>query len=235
MDFRKFFTNPFASLSIGYEKFRKFCDVHIQRIAAQNTNGKYDTMLTETTDSYILFFGTMTDEDTKFALQQSLTKSTNNIFEEFKGTVSKKEGIVKGNFGKDSAEYQEFFPNGLTEYSQATFGNVDTLINRIVTASEAHITELGQPFVDLFKDIRTRYTTARANQLKKIGEVQGSKTASGNARENLESQLFKNLLALAMEFMDNPDAGMAFFDQSILKSASVPNDGDSTTEPTITK
>ena len=206
-------------MKIGLDKFRKFCEVHIQRLASQNVDGKYDEIIAQTTDGYTTLFGAMTDEDTKFAVQQSYTKSVNSVVEEFKQKISQKEGIVRGNWDKGSPVYEEFFPLGLTEYSQANLGNVETLMKRIVTVSDAHITELGQPFADLFKDIQTRFNTARTNQLKKIGEVKGTKEASSNARADLENQLMKNLLTLAMEYMDNPDAGAAFFDQSILKSS----------------
>lgn len=219
MDLRNFFKNPFSAMNIGSNKFRKFCEIHIQRIAARNDGGKYSTMLTETTNAYTTLFGAMTDGDTKFAVQQSYTKTTNSAVNEFKQTVSQKEGTVRGNWGKETAVYQEFFPLGITEYSQATLGNVETLMNRIVAAAEAHVTELGQAFVDLFKDIRSRFITARANQLQKIGEVKGSKTVLGDAKENLEKQLMKNLLTLAMEFMDDPETGITFFDQSIVKSS----------------
>lgn len=231
MDLKSFFKNPFSAMNVGSDKFRKFCEIHIQRIAARNDGGKYDTMLTETTDAYTTLFGAMTDGDTKFAVQQSYTKATNSVVEEFKQKISQKEGTIRGNWNKGTSVYQEFFPLGVTEYSQATLGNVETLMNRIVTAAEAHAAELGQAFVDLFKDIRSRFITARANQLKKIGEVKGSKTAFGNAKGGLEKQLMKNLLTLAMEFMDDPETGAAFFDQSIVKSSTAKAGGNGDAVP----
>ena len=100
-----------------------------------NGGGEFTTMITDTTTAYTNYFGSITDEDTKFAVQQGLTITMNNAVENFKKAVSQKEGIVRGNFGKDSSQYQEFFPNGVTEYSQATLQNVEMLMQRFVDAA----------------------------------------------------------------------------------------------------
>ena len=92
----------------------------------------------------------MTDEDTKFAVQQGLTIAVENAVENFKKAVSQKEGIVRGNFGKNSPAYQDFFPLGLTEYNKANLQNVELLMQRMVTAANAHVSDLGIPFLTEF-------------------------------------------------------------------------------------
>ncbi len=134
----------------------------------------------------------------------------------FDSLVSQKEGIVRGVFGKDSAEYLEFFPLGITEYSNSNLANVELLMSRMVNSSVKYTTQLTQAFVDQFTDIQTRFVTARASQLAKIGEVSGTKQAASARRDVLETQLMQNVLSLAKEFLGDPAMGMSFFDQSIV-------------------
>ena len=216
MNLRNYFRVAFSDTKIGDEKLAKFTDTHIQRLAANNTDGRYSRMMEETTSAYEAYFGAITAEDTQFAVQQSYTKSMQAVFEEFKKTVSQKEGAVRSIWNTDSPVYQEFFPYGMKEYSSSTLTNVEMLMTRIVTAARAHEKELGGEFIALFAAIQERFSAARTAQLQKKGKVSESKDVSDRTRERLERQLMKNLLALAAEFMGNPDRGMDFYDQSII-------------------
>lgn len=129
IDLRKIFTNQFDSGKISDDKIQQFTKIHIQRLAAEDETGRYSALLAETKDAYDAYFGSMSTEDFRFAVQQTLTQRVNRIFEEFKKAVSQKEGIVRGMLGKDSPEYQKFFPEGLTEYSNVNLSNVDRLMS----------------------------------------------------------------------------------------------------------
>ena len=175
MNMETFFKNHFNTSKISDDNLRKFTEIHLQRMAAKNGGGEFTTMITDTTTAYTNYFGSMTDEDTKFAVQQGLTIAVNNSIANFQKAVSQKEGIVRGNFGKDSPEYQEFFPLGLTEYSQATLQNVEMLMQRMVTAANAHVGVLGIPFLTEFQGYLSAFQGARTSQLLKIGKVADSK------------------------------------------------------------
>ena len=216
MNLRSFFKVIFDDDKISDEKLAKFTEIHIQKLAANNINGQYTVLISETNAAYEAYFGAMKDEDTKFAIQQSHTKSMNAVFEEFKKAVSQKEGLVRSIWNVDSPTYQEFFPLGVTEYSTSTLANVEMLMNRMVIAGRAHEKEIGEAFISLFADIQARFISARTAQLQKKGEVSGSKDAAVKKRGSLERQLMKNLLTLAIEYMGDPDRGMDFFDQSFI-------------------
>ncbi len=232
MNLRSFFKVVFANEQISDEKLAKFTEIHIQKMAANNNNGRYTTLITEASAAYEAYFGAVKEEDTKYAVQQSHTKSMQAVFEEFKKTVSQKEGAVRSNWNVDSPTYQEFFPLGVTEYSTSTLANVELLMNRMVTAARAHEKELGEAFLTIFTDIETRFIAARTTQLHKKGEVSGSKDAAARKRDNLERQLMKNLLTLALEYMGDPDRGMDFFDQSFIhKVGGKEEDGEEEIKP----
>lgn len=216
IDLSKFYINHFDTDRISDDKLRKYCEIHIQRLAGANETGNYTKMITDTTIAYNEYFGAITDEDTNSAIKQSLTKTKDNVFEIFKKTASQKEGIVRGTWGIDSPKYKEFFPQGLTEYTKSTLANVETLMTRIVNAANNHQDELGEAFVKTFKDIKENFTAARTSQLHKLGEVSDNKVKTSTIRDVLEIQLMNNVLTLAKEFIGKPDEGMKFFDQTVL-------------------
>lgn len=219
MNLRNYFNVVFSDPRISDEKLAKFSEIHIQRLAANNSDGRYTKMIETTNAAYEAYFGAMTDEDTKFAVQQSYTKAMNEVYEEFKKMISQKEGTVRGLWNTDSPVYQEFFPLGVMDYTRCTLANVEMLMARFINASRAHEKELGEPFINLFTDIQTRFISARTAQLQKKGQVSESKDISGKKRSELERRLTLNLLALAAEYLGDEDRGMDFFDQSFIRKA----------------
>jgi len=95
MNLERFFEIQFNDVIIIRERLRKFVEDHLQRLSVQNTANQYDQMITDTQAVYESFFGAIQDKDTRFSLQQSRTKSMNNVMESFKKAVSLREGVDK--------------------------------------------------------------------------------------------------------------------------------------------
>lgn len=212
-----FFKNHFDTKEISDDNLKKFTQDHIQRIVANNSSGIYNGMLNATITAYNGYFGAITDEDTKLAVQQSRTITTDNAFDAFILKVRQKEGTVRGLYGIGTAEYEEFFPHGLSEYDVASKANIETLMTRMVVASTAHQADLGVDFVTLFTDLKNNYITARTAQLQQFGLVDSSKSVTSSKRDVVEIRLSKNIMILAGQFLGNPDRANDFFDQSIIR------------------
>jgi hypothetical protein len=212
-----FFKNLFDTQFISDDHIKEFSEVHLMRLTTNNPGGIYSTMITDTTTVYTGFFGAISDEDLKFSLQQGCTITMNDSFKSFIHTVQLKEGIIKGTWGKGSAQYEQFFPHGLTEYDKATQANAGLLMNRMVGAATANSADLPAGFVTLFTGLRTTYTDARTAQLTVMGEVSGLKTTSATTRGDLEVQLMKNVLIIASNNVGHPERVSAYFNQSIIR------------------
>jgi len=220
MNMETFFKNHFNTKEISDDNMRKFAEIHLQRLAAKNAGGQFTAIITDTTTAYTNYFGSITDEDTKFAVQQGLTIAVNNAVENFKKAVSQKEGIVRGNFGKDSREYQEFFPLGVTEYSKATLQNIQMLMERFVAAANRYTVQLGGALATEFQGYLTAFTTARTSQLLKLGEVADSKTDASFKRDTVENELMKNVHLIGAMYVGDINTCMDFFDQSFVRDSS---------------
>jgi hypothetical protein len=225
LNIRSLFKNHFSTARISDDNFRKFANDHVARITANNTNGQYTTILQATTQLSAAYDVLIKQEDSTYATQQSNTLKTDQITEQFKKAVSQREGTVRGEFGVGSPEYQDFFPNGVTEYSTATRGNIETLLQRITDKSQKYAPTLGNNLFNIFSALQTQYQQARNEQLVVIGNVDMIKSQVTAAREALEHQIMLNILTLATEFLGVPDRADDFFDQSIIRPRQSKDDG----------
>lgn len=220
LNLTKFAVNHFDTDRISDDNMKKLAETTWQRLMANNPGNIYDQLITDTATAYTDYYGSVTDEDVKTAIKEGSTVAMNGALKTFKATVSQKEGIVRGTYGADSPTYQEFFPHGISEYSNATLANAQTLYDRMVTAATAHVAELTAAFVTLFTNLKTDFVAKRDAQLLLIGGVKGLKKATAINRDVLEKQMMTNLLTVALNNIGNPDAIDIYFDQSFLKPAS---------------
>ena len=225
LNIRSIFKNHFSTARISDDNFRKFANDHVARITANNINGQYTSILQATTQLAAAYDVLIKQEDSTYATQQGNTIKTDQITEQFKKAVSQREGTVRGEFGVNSPEYQEFFPNGVTEYSTATRGNIETLLQRITDKSQKYANILGNNLYNIFSALQAQYQVARNEQLVVIGNVDMLKSQVTAAREALEKQIMTNILTLAIEFLGNADRADDFFDQSIIRPKQSKDDG----------
>jgi len=217
LDLKKFAINRFHNKKISDNKLKLFTEVSLARFEKNNPAGIYDEIISDTTTAYNNYFGTIADEDIKSAVKEGSTVAVYDVLREFKKNISQQEGIVRAKFGLKSDVYQEFFPHGITEYIRANMTNAETLMNRFVSSAETHQAVVGLEFVTLFTNIKNDFISKRETQIKLFGEVQGSKAATSKNRRDLEKQLMKNLLTVALNNIGKPKAIDIYFDQTIIR------------------
>ena len=232
INLQKLFKNHFNTKEISDDNLRKFAEVHLERLAANNGTAQFTAMITSTTAAYTAYFGAMTNERTKSAIQQGLTIAMNNVVDGFKKFVSKKEGTIRGVFDKDTPVYQEFFPYGLTEYSNATLVTIQTLMETFVAAVERHNEELGAQMLSDAENFLNEYKAAREAQLEKIGEVKGQKVVTSTTRDVIENELMKNVYLIGSMYVGDVARCMVFFDQSIIRPDETKDEEETPAEPT---
>lgn len=211
-----FFKNHFDSEHISDKKMRRFTESHLGLLAANNDDGCYTRLITDTTEAYKTYYGSMVDDEVKFSIQQSLTRSKDSVHDRFKKMVSQKEGTIRGQWGAESSIYEEFFPHGVTEYAKSNLSNVEMLMTRFINAARSHQDELGNEFVRLFEDLRDEFIAIRQAQVEKMSEVSESRVDTAETRDALEVQLMKNLLVIALDNIGHPERVAKFFDESLL-------------------
>jgi hypothetical protein len=214
-----FFKNVFLGARISYEDLRKFTEIAMQRIANNNPGAIYTALLTALTNAYTAYFGDLTDEETKKAMKEGSTITMNNALQDFKLWVRTKEGIIKGTFGIGSAIYEEFYPHGLTEFTNMTLANAAVLMQRYVDISTVHAAALPATFVADVTAMKDAFVDARELQNELVAKVATERTQKHGTRLEVETALMKCILIIASNNIGNLDAVNLYFDQSFLKSS----------------
>jgi hypothetical protein len=214
--FNAFFVNPFDDLRITDLRLKNFTDDHIQKMTAANTGTRFTAFIAATQTALGAFVLTLIGEESHVAARKSRTENVTTILNQFKKLVRTKEPVIRVAFENQPTIITEFFPNGLTEYSNATVGNVGILMERLIGVITARAAALPTGFVTQFSDIKTQFTTARTEQQDEKGHVSNVKAISSAERTNLVKQLYKNLINIAVICISNPAEGAGMFDESLL-------------------
>lgn len=211
------YKNHFGSRQISDDKIRKFAEINLERLKANNGGGELTQLIADTATALQIYSSAITDEDVKFAKQQGLTIKVKNILKGFKELISRQEGLIRSQFGKKSGEYQEFFPYQKNEYWQCNLKNADLLMDRFHKAAEKYAPQIGDDLRNRLQAMLADFKSTREEQLLKKAEVTDCKTTTSKKRKELEIQLMKNLYYIGYLYTGNIDKCNNFFDQSFLR------------------
>ncbi len=215
IELNRLYENLFFPLETTESNFIEGTDRHIALLAANNPGGIYTTILNDTTGKRDLLRQALSASDSEDSEQQGSTITMNNAMNAFTKFIQIREGLIKSTFeGSDSAQYQEFFPHGLTEYNNATLADIETLLNRCVTKATKYETQLGTPFKDDCIAKLNAFKDARTAQLTNIGEAGNLENAAHQAIVNMAFQLTVNLHTTVLNNIGVENAANIFFEQS---------------------
>ncbi len=228
-----FFYNHFDTNRISDDKLDLFTQDHIQRLKASNPDSVYDAMIVNTEKAYNDYYSAKKTESVEIVHKESSTIYVDNYFKEFQQLVSMKEGIVRGTWGVESPVYQQFYPQGIGEYTHAIRANMKELMDRYLDIATEHTADLPAGFVDAFTTIINNYKTHRETQLNQMGTVSGDKLITAENRDVLETQLMSNLLVIANNNIAKPAATKVYFTQHFVERANHSATDDNTLKGTI--
>jgi hypothetical protein len=215
------FRNHFDSQNITNIRFRAFVEDYINKTTAKlsvQPNAVIQALLNNTLPLYNGYFGAISSEDIKFSVQQSRTVAADKAWVDLLAFIRKKEGTVRGIWGKEAPEYQEFYPLGLEEYNKA--GNIKkpTILERYLDAATSHQAVLGADFVTDFTNLKIDWEQKYNTQQLQIGLVKDAASQRETNRTPLELQMTRNMLVIAAEFAGQPEMANDFFNQSLLQA-----------------
>lgn len=232
------FKNHFDTDKIGDDRLKAFSEDHINKLTGWLTvhvDADLSALLADLALKHNAYFGAITDEKTKFNIQQGRTIAADNAWEAALKFVRQKEGIVKGTWGKDSAQYQEFYPHGLDEYNRATKANKAAVLEQFRLAAIAHSAELPLTFVGDFTFLATDWQTKFTAQQTQIGLVKDANSQTATVRDPLETQLMVMVLVIASKNVGHPEMVNDFFNQSLLQAPQFNLPKEGTVNPGETK
>ena len=216
-NFENLLTNHLDTKAISDDTMKELSQKHLTGMSENNPGGIYDALILDTTQAHTNYFGAMTDEATKLAIKEGKTVTMNIKLNAFKNFVSQQEGLIRSKWGTGAEEYQEFYPQGITEYNRATLASIEQIMDRYENAATAHQVDLGVPFLTDVTTLVTDFKTARQSQLDLMSIVNGKKTETSVKRDVVEIQIMKNLLIIASNNVGNPSVLRNYLDQSLIR------------------
>jgi hypothetical protein len=217
IDFSIYCKNHLDTEKVSDDSMNRFGQDCLGRLIGNNPAGIYTPLIAPTTTAYNNYAGAIANETINTTIKEESTVTVDTLKKQFIDLVAMKEGIIRGTFGKDAAQYQRFFPHGVDEYHQSNKANIQTLMAQFISGCGAYRDQLPANFVVQFETLAASYKDARDLQLVHIGNVDGNKLVTASMRSILEIQLMTNLLTIAKNNIGNPAALEVYFDQSIIR------------------
>ncbi|MCF8257978.1 MAG: carboxypeptidase-like regulatory domain-containing protein [Flavobacteriales bacterium] len=214
----------FADRDLSDANLRTFADDHLIRLANKNPGSIYDGLITATTTAYTAYYGIMTNQAVKEAVSEGLTESMNFKRDLVLARMSTQQDLISFLFKADHLTYQQFFPQGMTEYINARLDNLTTILDRYLVAMNANMPVAHATEVNDITNLINDYKAARTAQRDAFSETDILRTGRRETRKALTLQITRNILTLAIDFLDDPDGFDDYYDDSLLPKSSTGND-----------
>jgi hypothetical protein len=207
------------SIRLTNDRLKSFTEDHIQRLTANNPGGIFTSILTAITSVYNNYFGDLASESVNQAVQEGKTIAMNSARQKLEENISTNEGLISYTYRNDRDKYEEFYPQGLTEYQNADLGAFDIITKRYFEVLEAHAGDFSADFVDEFNTKRGTFVSNRNAQLTAKANVASERSDIATTRPALATQLTKNLLTISLQYLGNETKCAVYFDQTILDAS----------------
>lgn len=213
----RFIKDQFDSAQFSRNELNLFTAELIGRIAKILNPALSQAQIDKLIDIHTRFVAEYGKLVTKSAVQLGGTISREDAYDDAIDFIKQQEGAVKAKFGKNTAQYVEFYPAGTTEYHTATVEGLKILLMRYVAAATKYKAELGADFLTEITALETAYTNARDEQ---VGDKSANKTTQAklrSIRKELTLHLTKCLLVIASETLENENDFLSYFNFGLLE------------------
>lgn len=153
----------FGTRDVTLPRLQKFSLDAIQRLGLDNPNKVFDALLKDLTAYHTALFGSLADADAGISQRRSSAQLMWGALADLQQQLADDEDLIDYKSKKNPAIRLAFFPNGRTEYSNASLLSAELLLNRAQQAAAAHAKVLGAdfdpaPYAQFYQD----FTAGRA-------------------------------------------------------------------------
>ena len=216
-DLHRYVENPFDDDGISLDELIAFSTDHLQRLIANNPGALFNARITATTTALAAVEGSTTDDQTKLGLRKARKDAKGAFRKALPEKVAMLHAAVVAKFGPSAPEVTECFPQGRTVFTSCTDDHVENHLQALINGLTAHQAQLGAPVVadagGLLSTWMSIYGASESSSGAKTTTEAGKKTT----RLNLQLELFKNLLTIALNFARQPEKLDLYMRQSLLE------------------
>ena len=210
--------NPLDGIMVSASRRIEFANIFLQRMIGSNPNNIYDAIITATQSCLDAYKGNLSEAKLKEAIRISYTAELNDTADLFHQTNSRFEGYITSLYSRGNSKYLVYFPLGLSEYNKANQANTVILMDRLIQLNRDNQTDLKTTeYLDLYTGFKSRYANAFSVQKQADGIITNSRPAKDMLWLALKKQLFKNMVFIVYNNIDNPRVMLAYIEPSLLR------------------
>ncbi len=209
----RYFENPLSARKYSRNELCTFAEDTLARLVANNPDDIFDTLISALDSTLSTMGATRGTRASATAIQESRTRATETLLRTIKESISRRSGRVIDQFGKKSAEYQAFYPQGLEAYYSMSYPEVEMRLDTLISASTQHLPALTAEFTGL----KAQWVAVRGSQVTQKGTVSHAMDQEKALRAELEKTLMRTVLRVAMQFVGEEEKATIYFNQSLLE------------------
>ena len=225
----RFLENPFDDEGISLDELIAFTTDHLQRMIANNPGALFNARITATTTTLAVVESCTTDDLTKLGLRKSAKLSKNTYRKALPDNMARIHAAVVYKYGPNGPQVLQCFPQGRGVFNQCTDDHLENLLQTLLNGVTAHQADLGAPVVADVGGLLSTWLAVYAASESSTGAKTTTQEGKKQARLNLQLELFKNLLTVALNFPRLPEKLPLYMQQSLLEDH--PQQPDEPTPP----
>lgn len=216
-DLHHYLENPFDDDGISVDELSAFTTDHLQRLIANNPGALYNTRITATTTAWTVVANCTSSDQTKLGLRKARKMVKDTFRKELPEKVARIAASVVAKYGPNGAQVTECFPQGRKVFSDCTDDMVSAHLQTLIAGVAAHQADLGAAVVADAGGLLSSWLVVYGASELSTGAKTTTQEAMKTARQNLQLELFKNLLTIALNHPRLPDDLNLFMQQHLLE------------------
>lgn len=196
----------FETRDVTLRRLKKFSLAAITNLEQDNPGGVFDQLIADLKADHDTLFGTMLSADPGISQRRSYAPLMWGAIAELQDQLEEDEDLIVYKTKKNPLVGPAFFPNGRTEYCNASLLTADLLFQRAVNAATAHEAALGPEFDKTrYTALQEQFQTARKEVGKGDEQTADARAQATSARNELTMRLTDAVKKVAAEFLrDTP-------------------------------
>ena len=217
LDPERYFDNLFDSPRITTLRLYNCCLNTQNVMTAANKGGEFTEFIGILAPLTSQLGTELGDVASSIAEQKGGTFTNNEVLASFKLIMSSKEGVIRDALGsKHSAGYLMFYPQGISQYSNATKTTMPVLVQAVYNAAEKYKADLSPSLVQTLQSFVKSWTESRTDQQELKGDVKNNIADKSGLRESMQIALTQVVHGIAYKYPGAVATCLSFFDFAML-------------------
>lgn len=215
-DITTYFENPFDAVEISIPELLDYSGDHLQRMLNNNPAGAFTQRITATQAALNIVSSSTSSDIGKLGVRKIKKGAKDAFRKSLPGKIEKIAAVVTAKFG--SGALPEYLPKGRSAFTKCKDDLVKENLEVLRDALLEHQSDLGEAVVTDAQTLVNDWDAVFGDSESAGGAKTETASDLKTARQNLQLELFRNLLTLALAFPRQPEKATLYMQQSLLEN-----------------